>query len=77
MMGERHMFQDLELKSGGTIGFGGNQKGKIIGSETKSKMLLLEQDQLPNLLKKCLWFLMTLIEPAHVTPQFYPGELYK
>ena len=26
------MFQDLELKSGGIVGFGGNQKGKIIGS---------------------------------------------
>ena len=28
------MFQDLELKSGGVVGFGGNQKGKIIGSGT-------------------------------------------
>ena len=28
------MFQDLELKPGGVIGFGGNQKGKIIGSGT-------------------------------------------
>ena len=28
------MFQDLELKPGGFVGFGGNQKGKIIGSRT-------------------------------------------
>ena len=26
------MFQSLELKSGGYLGFRGNQKGKIIGS---------------------------------------------
>src|ERR1044072_8690173 len=30
MTGERHMFQELELKPGGVVGFGGNQKGKII-----------------------------------------------
>src|ERR1044072_1667467 len=50
MTGERHMFQELELKPGGVVGFGGNQKGKIIGSGTigygKSssikKMLLVE-----------------------------------
>ena len=34
MTGERHMFQDLELKSGGVVGFGGDQKGKIIGYGT-------------------------------------------
>src|ERR1044072_2908922 len=34
MTGERHMFQALELKPGGVVGFGGNQKGKIIGSGT-------------------------------------------
>src|ERR1044072_3714968 len=34
MTGERHMFQSLELKPGGVVGFGGNQKGKIIGCET-------------------------------------------
>jgi hypothetical protein len=34
MTGERHMFQDLELKPGGVVSFGGNQKGKIIGSGT-------------------------------------------
>ena len=28
------MFQDLELNPGGFVGFGGNQKGKIIGSGT-------------------------------------------
>src|ERR1044072_8307527 len=32
--GERHLFQRLELKAGGVVGFGGNQKGKIIGSGT-------------------------------------------
>ncbi|KAK2452140.1 putative mitochondrial protein [Trifolium repens] len=32
MTGERHMFQTLTLKEGGTVGFGGNQKGKIIGT---------------------------------------------
>jgi hypothetical protein len=30
------MFQDLELKHGGFVGFRGNQKGKIIGSRTIS-----------------------------------------
>src|ERR1044072_4601058 len=34
MTGERHMFQELEFKAGGVVGFGGNQKGKIIGSGT-------------------------------------------
>jgi hypothetical protein len=34
MTGERHMFQDLKLNPGGTIGFGGNQKGNIIGKGT-------------------------------------------
>ena len=34
MTGIRHMFQSLELKSRGYLGFGGNQKGKIIGSGT-------------------------------------------
>jgi hypothetical protein len=28
------MFQDLKLKLGGAVGFGGNQKGKIIGKGT-------------------------------------------
>lgn len=28
------MFQDLELKANGFVGFGGDQKGKIIGSRT-------------------------------------------
>ena len=28
------MFQSLELKPGGHVGFGGNQRGKIIGSGT-------------------------------------------
>ena len=34
MTGERHMFQELELKPGGVVGFGDNQKGKITGSGT-------------------------------------------
>ena len=34
MTGRKHMFQSLELKSGGYVGFRGNQKGKIIGSRT-------------------------------------------
>ena len=34
MTGRRHMFQSLELKPGGHIGFGGNRRGKIIGSGT-------------------------------------------
>src|SRR3954464_8718276 len=34
MTGKRSMFQDLELKSAGEVKFGGNQKGKIIGSGT-------------------------------------------
>src|ERR1051325_6991806 len=34
MTGRKHMFQILELKAGGYIGFEGNQKGKIIGSGT-------------------------------------------
>src|SRR4051812_17047992 len=34
MTGRRSMFQDLVLKSGGEVKFGGDQKGKIIGSGT-------------------------------------------
>ena len=34
MKGRKHMFQSLELKPGGYVGFGGNQRGKIIGSGT-------------------------------------------
>src|SRR3954469_21759843 len=34
MTRRRSMFQSLELKSGGDVRFGGNQKGKIIGSGT-------------------------------------------
>ncbi|WJX68356.1 hypothetical protein P8452_52731 [Trifolium repens] len=42
MTGERHMFQTLTLKEGGTVGFGGNQKGKIIGTElTEQKIVCL------------------------------------
>ncbi|XP_050918860.1 uncharacterized protein LOC127136325 [Lathyrus oleraceus] len=34
MAGRRSMFQDLDLKLGGFIGFRGNQKGKVIVSGT-------------------------------------------
>src|SRR3954470_17213592 len=34
MTGRRSIFQDLVLKSGGEVKFGGDQKGKIIGSGT-------------------------------------------
>ena len=34
MTGEKSMFQSLELRSGGDVKFGGNQKGKITGSGT-------------------------------------------
>src|ERR1044072_5970279 len=57
MTGERHMFQELELKAGGVVRFGGNQKGKIIGSGTigygKSpsiKSVLLVEGLMHNLL---------------------------
>src|ERR1044072_3237820 len=57
MMGERHMFQGLELKPGGVVGFGGNQKGKIIGSGTicngkcpSIKNVLLVEGLMHNLL---------------------------
>src|ERR1044072_3434847 len=57
MTGERHMFQRLELNAGGVVGFGGNQKGKIIGSGTigygKSssiKNVLLVEGLMHNLL---------------------------
>src|SRR4051812_15482018 len=36
MMGRRSMFQDRVLKSGEEVKFGGDQKGKIIGSRTIS-----------------------------------------
>src|SRR3954468_2295142 len=36
MTGRRSMFQDLVLKPGGEVKFGGDQKGKIIGSGTIS-----------------------------------------
>lgn len=32
MAGRRHTFQSRELKPGGFVGFGGDQKWKIIGS---------------------------------------------
>src|ERR1044072_4507076 len=57
MTGERHLFQELEFKAGGVVGFGGNQKGKIIGSGTigygKSssiKNVLLVEGLMHNLL---------------------------
>src|ERR1044072_9414438 len=57
MTGEKHLFQELELKAGGVVGFGGNQKDKIIGSGTigyaKSssiKNILLVEGLMHNLL---------------------------
>lgn len=41
MTGRRSMFQDLELKPGGFVGFEGNQKGKVIGSGTVGNGSLL------------------------------------
>jgi len=34
MTGDRSLFLTLTMKEGGTVGFGGNQTGKIIGSST-------------------------------------------
>ena len=34
MTGEKHMFQTLNLKEEGNVGFGGGQKGRIIGTST-------------------------------------------
>ena len=34
MTGERSLFLTLTMKEGGTVGFGGNQTGKIIGTGT-------------------------------------------
>ena len=34
MMGDRSLFLTLTMKEGRTVGFGGNQTGKIIGSGT-------------------------------------------
>ena len=34
MTGDRSLFLTLTIKEGGTVGFGGNQTGKIIGSGT-------------------------------------------
>src|SRR4030067_3715975 len=32
MKGDRSMFQTLSMQEGGSVGFGGNQKGKIVGT---------------------------------------------
>jgi len=37
MTGDRSLFLTLTMKEGGTVGFGGNQTGKIIGSGTIDK----------------------------------------
>jgi len=34
MTGDKSLFLTLTMKEGGTVGFGGNQTGKIIGSGT-------------------------------------------
>jgi hypothetical protein len=36
MTGRKYMFQNLELKDAGFVGFGGNHKGRIRGSGTVS-----------------------------------------
>lgn len=40
MTGENHMFQNLTLKEEGNVGFGGGQKGKIIGMGTIGNSLI-------------------------------------
>src|SRR4030066_2078038 len=32
MTGDKSMFQTLSMKEGGSVGFGGHQKGKIVGT---------------------------------------------
>ncbi|MCI36937.1 zinc knuckle family protein, partial [Trifolium medium] len=44
MTGEKHMFQTLNLMEGGYVGFGGNQKGKIIGTVTVGNSSLSIKD---------------------------------
>ncbi|PNY05239.1 retrotransposon-related protein [Trifolium pratense] len=44
MTGEKKLFQSLTLKEGGTVGFGGNQKGKIIGIGTVGNSFLYISD---------------------------------
>ncbi|KAK2401718.1 putative mitochondrial protein [Trifolium repens] len=44
MTGDKHMFQTLTLKEGGTVGFGGNQKGKITGTGTVGNSSLSIKD---------------------------------
>ncbi|KAK2374267.1 putative mitochondrial protein [Trifolium repens] len=44
MTGDKHMFQTLTLKVGGTVGFGGNQKGKITGTGTVGNSSLSIKD---------------------------------
>src|ERR1044072_5152489 len=57
MTGERRLFQELELKAGGVVGFGGTQKGKIIcsgtigyGKSSSIKNVLLVEGLMHNLL---------------------------
>lgn len=40
MSGRRRMFESLELKPRGNVGFRGNQKGKISGSGTTNNVSL-------------------------------------
>ncbi|KAK2354920.1 putative mitochondrial protein [Trifolium repens] len=44
MTGDKHMFQTLTLKEGGTVGFGGNQKGNITGTGTVGNFSLSIKD---------------------------------
>jgi len=42
MTGERSLFLTLTMKEGGTVGFGGNQTGKIIGTGTIGNSLFID-----------------------------------
>lgn len=61
MSGRRHMFQSLELKPEGNVGFRGNQKGKIVGSGT------IGNDSVPSinnvlLFKRLMHNLLSIIQ---------------
>jgi len=49
MTGEKSMFQTLTMKEGGDVGFGGNQKGNIIGMRTVGNSFISINN---------VWFLM-------------------
>jgi len=45
MIGEMSLFLTLTMKEGGTVGFGGNQTNKIIGTGTIVWMYMLHLEQ--------------------------------